>query len=125
MAKISDVLLTTMEQRVKPKGNLEPARKAAEAYKKLIENHSEVHGYYQRKSCIGRIDGDGLGPRNYMTFFGPMVKGINLDYSKPTKVYFEPNTLTVEQLDYFLRKEGLFVQCDPNGGLPIYEIWIL
>lgn len=125
MAKISDMLLSKDFE--KPEGDLEPARKAVEEYKKLIENHPELHGYYKADECVGFIEYNGDG-RGYMSLMVAWYIPSEIQHSineNELKVYFDHKVVNDSQLDYFLRQEGLYVRIEttPNEA-PYHCIYI-
>lgn len=106
MTKISEMLLT---KGTTPDGNLEAARKAVEAYHKIINEHPEVHNHYAADECIGYISGDKPETYEYMSLHMPFHLSPN-GTIEIGRVYFDKEAVTISQLEYFLKQEGLHVE---------------
>lgn len=102
MATISEMLLG-MDRGI-PKGDLEPARKLVEEYKKLIDEYPHKRLVYEIGDMIGYCDYTPCGGEHnmFMSFHGE-------------KVYYDYRLVNEEQLNYCLRKEGLRAEMMRSG----------
>lgn len=113
MATISEMLLR--KDLISPNGNLGPARKVVKEYKEILEKYLKEHPEYSEEYEPGNKIGE-------VYFNGSKMK-LNF-YCGGDDARFDVHFVSLEQLDYVLREEGLQIKSGNGLTYGMYFIYI-